>query len=349
MITSKKLLCLCVAIVFLAGCFPTAQQLYPPPTPGSPHKMLENGLGLAQLWETTGVAVWKVYGTAPLALLGNFLVLVDSSKNELKPRLLGFDVHTGRLVWETSLPGGCFSFFNDQSSIYVGAERSLQSYDSSTGLLNWENKDLPSMKIYGMQIDGNNLVAYYTEAWGNTETQVIYKLDTSNGKLLNTQEIQNLESELEFQSGNANYWIGADADTTVFSTDKTTSQVRWKTKLDTFITTFKTFGQGTILTTAHMDDALYAIDMEDGHLKWQYSQQMVSNPVIVGEKVFVLISGEELTQLDLSTGKKMARARFSPQVGGGEENRNNLIAASGNLMVVYFADSAQVVVYQLEK
>jgi outer membrane protein assembly factor BamB len=342
----KKLLCLSILIVFVAGCLPTAQQLYPLPTPSSPHKVLEDGVGLVQRWETNGVALSELYGRAPLVVLGDYMVLVDLSKNILEPRLLGFDIHTGGLVWETSLPDDCSNFLGDQKSIYIATNHSLQSYAVSTGLLNWENKDLPAQKIYAMQIDNDNLFAYYIKRFKDTNTQVIYTLDAATGKLLDAQDVQFPGTGLSFQDGNSGYWLGGD---TALSTDKTTSRVRWKTTVDTFFMHLRAIGQGTMLTTAHVDDVLYAIDMKDGHLKWQYTQQLISNPVIVGEKVFILISGEELTQLDLSTGKEMARTRFTPQTSGSEENRTNLIAVSGNLMAIYFADSLQVVVYQLAK
>jgi outer membrane protein assembly factor BamB len=343
----KKIIYLHILFIFFAGCLPIEKlSLQSTPTPSSPHIILENGLGLVQLWETNGIVMRKINQETPLFFLGDYLALVDLSKDELAPRLLGFDVQTGRSVWETPLSDGSFSFLSDQTSIIVGAKYSLLSYDVSTGLLNWENKELPSMKIYAMQIDSGDLYAYYDEVFLDNNTQVIYTIDTRTGKLLETQKIPNPVSLWRFQTHDAGYGTKGNE---VLSIDKGSLQVRWKTTLDTFATHWGAIGQETIVTTAHMDDALFAIDMQNGRLKWQYTQQLISNPSIENDSVFALIAGEELIRLNLDTGEKIGSARFTQPNNPNDENSNNLIAVSGDLVAIYFADSYQLVVYKISK
>jgi len=343
----KKLICLSICFIFLASCSPIHETSLPSPIPEQNyrHEILENDLHLSPLWEKTGLIMRDFSGEVAMAFLDDYLILVDYSKGSLAPRLVAFDIQTGKPAWETPLPEPHLSFLSNQNSIFITAGRSLLSYDGKTGTQNWENKNLlPTYKIYAMQIDNDRMYAYYTEVFLDNNTQVIYTLDPNTGELLDTQKIPNPIASLWFQNNNAGYWVGAKE---ILSIDQTTSQVRWQTRLETF-RTVETIDQGIILLMSHMEDALYAINMQDGNLKWTYNQQLISNSVIADNTVFVFISGEKLIGLDINSGEIKGSVHFTQQDNANNENPPE-IAVSGNLIAVYFGDNSQLEVFTITK
>jgi outer membrane protein assembly factor BamB len=344
----KKLIHLSIYFIFFVGCLPIKETSLSTAIPEQKyhHEILENDLHFIPVWEKTGLVLQDFSGKVAMAFLDDYLILVDYSKGSLSPRLIALNIQTGEQAWETPLPEPHLSFLSNQKSIFISAGRSILSYDSKTGTLNWENKNLlPTYKIYAMQIDNDRMYAYYTEEFLDNRTQVIYTLDINTGELLNTQKSPDVVTRLWFQNNNAGYWVGANE---ILSVDQTTSQVRWQTSLETTGITVETIDQGIILLISHMGDALYAIDMESGNLKWIYNQQLISNSVIIDTTVFFLISGEKLIGLDLNSGEIKGSIHFSQQDNVSNANSPEMVV-SHNLMAVYFGDNSQLEVFKIPK
>jgi len=347
---NKVILFLDVLLILVAGCLPIEKltsQTVAAPTNVS-YSVLENGLGLVQLWKVSGIVMWKAYQKAPLAFWGDYLVLVDSSENETSPNLLGFDVHTGKLVWQTHLPDGCFSLINVQGTIFINTKNALQAYDMSTGFLNWENTELPSMKIYAMQNNNDtSIYAYYKDVLGNNKNQVVYTIDITTGEIIDVKKIANPVSMWEFQIEKVSYGTNANE---ILSIDTDSSQVYWKATLeDTFATYLTEVNQEILLAVSRRNHAMYALNTNDGKVKWQYTQHLISNPAVEDESIFVLIAGDELIRFNLHTGERTGKVVFRAQNNSNDENSNNLIVVSGNMLALYFADSSQLVVYEVTK
>ena len=338
-----------VLFVFLTGCLPVEKiASQPPPTQNFSHTIADDSLGLIQLWSVSGIKMWRTVEDVQFGLVDNYLVLVDyiDSSRGTSPKLLGLDSNTGELVWESQLSNCCYSFISGQDSVFITTDHSLQSYDISTGMMNWENNEVEAIKIYSMQIEGNELYAYYVGGFFNNNEQVIYTLDIPTGKLIDTQIIKNPISGLWFQDNNVYYWKGGNK---VWATDKANSKIRWEITLDTFSLNLESIGESLMIFTGRVDNPIYAIDMKDGSTKWKSEQQLISNSVIENGSVYALVTGEELLRLDLYTGDIIGMTRFTSKSNSHNESAHNLIAVSSNVIAVYFGDNSQLVVYEIAK
>jgi len=94
---------------------------------------------------------------------------------------------------------------------------------------------------------------------------------------------------------------------------------------------------------------MYAINAKNGALKWVSQQQLTSNPVIDNNSLFFLTSGKELIKSDLQTGELVASTSFTHQDDDNTNNLYNLMAVSGDLIAIYFADNSQLTVYKITK
>jgi len=337
-----------VFIIFL-GCSPIKEtSLSPIAVENNRHEILNNDLQLTPIWGKIGLDIRDFLKLGAIGVMQDYLILVDYSTGSNNPRLIAYDFLTGKLVWEVVLPESHLNLLIGQKSIFVSAGRSIMGYDGKTGKKIWENHELPIYRVYAMQIYKSVIYYYYAEDSGNIRTQFIFQLDMDTGELLGIERIPNTSAMLWYQEDNTGYWLDTNK---ILSIDQTTAQITWQTQLDTFRTNIKVIDpdQGIILSTSHMEDVMYAINAKNGALKWVSQQQLTSNPVIDNNSLFILTSGKELIKSDLQTGELVTSTSFTHQDDDNTDNLYNLIAVSGDLIAIYFADNSQLTVYKITK
>lgn len=337
-----------VMIIFL-GCLPIKETSLPSvAVENNRHEILKNALQLTPIWEKIGLDIRDFLKLGAIGTMQDYLILVDYSTGSNNPRLIAYDFLTGNLVWEVVLPEPHLNLLIGQKSIFVSAGRSIMGYDGKTGKKIWENHELPIYRVYAMQIYKNVIYYYYAEDSRNTRTQFIFQLDMDTGELLGIERIPNTSAMLWYQEYNKGYWLDTNK---ILYIDQTTAQIIWQTQLDTFRTNIKVIDpdQGIILSTSHMEDVMYAINAKNGALKWVSQQQLTSNPVIDNNSLFFLTSGKELIKSDLQTGELVASTSFTHQDDDNTNNLYNLMAVSGDLIAIYFADNSQLTVYKITK
>ena len=343
----KVILYILFALLSVSCFFGRTVTVPQPPVIRGSHEIEDDSSILTPLWGENNLVTWKSYEQVPIILLENHLVLIDYTKDNVSPVLKGYEIDTGELAWETTLPNraGNSSYVVKNNSIIIGAGKSLLSYDGETGFLNWENQELPAGKIYAMQVVDDKLLAYYDEAYLDSSTQVVYSLNIFTGELFEIRKIADVDN-LYFMIENVGYWENLK---TIVSTDISTSKILWQTTFDTFKATIEGIHDETIFVRDREDRTLYAVNLHDGGIRWQYNQNLMSNSVVTGNNVLVFIEGEELVQLDLLSGEKKGSTLFSDTNNTVTEDKYNYVAASDNIIAIYFADTLQLGVFRLNQ
>lgn len=95
------------------------------------------------------------------------------------------------------------------------------------------------------------------------------------------------------------------------------------------------------------DGKVWAVNKEDGSIRWKYTQNIVSNVAANDDFAFFLTDNPSLIAVDLYTGEKIAEVTFTPGMGENLTNTSFFVAADEDRVAVYFGSSDQIFIFQL--
>ena len=281
--------------------------------------------------------------------ISNHLVVEGRSNGLLKSTVQVFNTQNGGLEWEISDLPMIYIIVTDPDRVYLAIQYQLRAYDLNSGILSWESEQIPTNKIYHMDIENGKVILYSVEdKWGSRE-QVVRVVDAKNGKILETKRFQ-VQDDLRLlcDSPTNNYWIGSEI---IQAERKSDNKVVWQARV-------KSPGVGCLPTlqglvigiSGYGFTNIYAVDALSGYIVWIYSEKIISNVTQVGEILYAIRDDGDLVGIDLYSGKEIGSVIFSQKRNpDGGISEAYVISSYDNSLYAYWGDSQEIIAFGVQE
>jgi outer membrane protein assembly factor BamB len=302
---------------------------------------------IRELWRHSNLYVVATdYGSNLVALEHN-LFFAGSLAQDEAPTLYRINSQTGEVDWKLpqvfDLP---IVITHDSSHLITasGVPVEINAYDAYDGNHLWR-KTLP-VAVKGTRyllLDNNSLYVNSVPTRfevmdlinGGNSIEMSHSIDAypvfliSNGYVYHRELANRLQASLE-SSGAA----------------------IWQVKFDDELIQIPVFTDEIILVrTGDVLGNVYAIDRETGRVLWGFSSNVVSNIAVSDNNAYFLTVDSHLRVVNLQTGELIGEVVFAPSLQELEPldlaNRKFYVAASEDIVAVYFGSSRQLFTFQL--
>ena len=256
-----------------------------------------------------------------------------------------YDTATNEEKWVADDIEGMWSMAATATDLYVSVNWELRDYDLRSGALVWRSDQLPGHSSYAMIPNpGDRVLLHSTEDVPWNLAAVIREYDVSSGELVATRRLPIAEFSRIVPSQSLEYlWLGGSH--LKLASDSGDPQ-SWKVDFDGPIRSWPIEFGNLLLLRVGYPSSLYALDASTGNSIWTIDEDLASDPVIFQGKIYAITVDAELVSFDPATGRELGSTQYSPPVTN-STSRQNLyaVAASGEILVVYFGDSCEMLMY----
>lgn len=286
------------------------------------------------VWQKDHIMVFIDVGAPMLTAAPNRIIALG-----IQPKnLYSFDSQTGNLVWEKpdAFPN-ILGVYN--STIYLTNLNNLEAYNALDGTKVFEVL-LPYAGLFtSISFEKNNVFMH--SANGS-----FFMLDT-NGNIIKSTG-PNTYPMPYIISNEVTYSNSTDG---IIATDAETGDLIWKATIpDEGFYTGPYFSEDSIYIrtgSSTVPGKVYAINKNNGEIRWKSNAEAISNVVLLGENIYFLSLDGYLLVLDHQTGSEVTNLEFSPRpfiLPTAEWRLGGYYLASdpvNNIIVVSIGDSYQ--------
>jgi outer membrane protein assembly factor BamB len=256
-----------------------------------------------------------------------------------------YDTATNEEQWAAGDIEGTWSMAATATNLYASVNWELRAYDLRTGELVWRSDQLPGHSSYAMvpnPVDRIFLHSTDDSHWDSAA--VIREFDLFSGKLLSTRRLPIAEFSRIVPSRTLKYlWLSESG---LELAADSGNQPTWQVDVGEQIRSWPVELGNLLVLRVGYPSSLFALEASTGRTVWRVEEDLASDPVIFQGKVYAITVDAELVALDPSTGLRIGSIQFSPAVTNGLSRRNLYsVTASDEILVVYFGDSCEILIY----
>jgi outer membrane protein assembly factor BamB len=330
--TALILLCLS-----FCGVYPTLPGL-PTPTPIIPPKRLvSQTLPLKEKWRISVEveAIMSSGRTEQYLWQWTPQGLVFANRGEGQLALL--DSQSGQRLWQVTYKEqiGAHALVADEARVYLASSWRISAYSLATGQLLWQTDKQTPHRGYDLYLRNGFLFEYEIG-----RDYRVHKFDRETGVKLETQVLP-AETPLivvwlaEIDLGRADNWLWA--------IDNTTNQVLWRVPRETLahMNYPPVAAAGLLVMTDN--STLYISKLDIGEILWQQSE-IVSNPVVLDNRVYAMAVDASIRAYDLGNGEEVGILQIEPPVttDAGYALTANL---ADKMIYAYYGDSEEIIAF----
>jgi outer membrane protein assembly factor BamB len=300
-------------------------------------------LPLSEEWRTQ---IYIPFTQPPqMASADQHLIVTSRSDDLLISKLLVYDTFSGKLEWEIDQLPIVDILVADRQKVYVGVQNRIRAYDLNQGNEIWRSEQLPTSKIYRMEINDGSLMAYYVEDKINSREQVIQPLDTEKGTLkdsLRTQIPPN--TKLLCNDANSEFWVGNNM---IWARDSD-GHVLWESEIESPIYCESTPDNQLIVQSGQGNSRIYTIDSLSGQVIWKYLPTVISNIGYKGNVIFAIREDGNLVGIGADSGQEVGVVKFSqPRLADRSISEAYILSIDEDELYAYWGDSQEVIAFKL--
>ncbi len=311
------------------------------------HEIVTNNTSqFVELWKKSDIILtWERTASDLVAVNDRAFLIVlteDISTPSQYSTLRSLDLETGQIEWEVRDKINDNVAYNSKY-IFAGVGRKkVVAYDTITGVVVWETP-LQSRSIAHM-------VATEYELHVEASPAQSYVIDTITGAVKNTTSSSE-GSPVYFVDDNIAYWQPLPL--YLRATNAKTKNTIWEVQFaDPFVATPLFSGDHIFVRTRL--GRLYVLDRSSGAILWKiddlHADFLASNITVSSNVVYFLTKDAHLQVRDVQTGHTLGTLIFEPSLfdlsDGDYANNTFNVAASSNIVLVYFGDSQQLFAFR---
>jgi len=331
--TAFILLCLS-----LCGLYPTLPGL-PTPTPVIPPKrVLSQTLPLTEKWRirvevdsimSSGRTEQYLWQWTPQGLV---------FANRGSGQLALLDAQSGQMLWQVTYIEqiGAHALVADEARVYLVSSWRISTYSLATGQFLWQTDKQMPHQGYDLYLRNGFLFEYEI---GRRDYRV-HKFDRETGVKLETQILPAERPLLvawlaEIDLGRADNWLWA--------MDSTTNRVLWRVPRETLAhMNYPPVAVAGLLVLTD-NSTLSVSKLDTGEILWQQAE-IVSNPVVLEELVYVMAVDGSIRAYDLHQGEEVGILQIEPPLT--PEAGSALAANLADKMIyAYYGDSQEIIAF----
>ncbi len=306
--------------ILLSGCNSDIQVDWQPPI--NYHRVITSS-NLDELWSINDIYIYNNPGDRYIAATNGVVAIQGSNNINSAYGLYAIDIMTGKLLWQVEQNAMATMVTND-NSFYLGESgggSKLTSYDSQSGVLQWEKSFFSS----GIE----DLVNYHNSLYAQVATSKHYWLNPDSGKSI--------------------YGVEMDSPP-FFDYDGCGEKIQSPIYFYNIIVFY---------TKNALDTQICSLDSTTGNLIWQREYNIISNVIVTDIGVVFLVKEGSVLSLDLKSGSENGLLKIDisdlPFILSSNHKQiqvGNYSVAYDNenhYLIVYLGDSRQLFSFQIFK
>ena len=220
----------------------------------------------------------------------------------------------------------------------------MEAYDITSGKVLWQGAEQPKFKRGGLSVypNGENLDVY------DSVEGKLYVLNARTGETLEFVEWPHIivRKDGNYYSRNCGYKY------CYFNLSNPTESKLWQHQFDGFPRIWPIFIDGLVYVGT--DTGIYAIEIETGDIHWQSTDDYVTGIGIGDELVYAVAADAAIVGLNLETGQLVGKVEMEPDRTVQDDvelghNTSYSIAVSDKYVAVYYGNSGELMVFQIEQ
>ncbi len=297
-------------------------------------------------WQASDIFIAQSFiARSNLIALEDSLFFVGSTHSTNFPTLQKMNMQTGLNEWQgQQIDSFSILVAGNEQNIVVGSgiPGTVTVFDTQSG-------DVVAERTFSFTIRGvHYILAAENKLFVNTSPVRFQILEEDSGKTVSFRNVADLYPIYLVQNGIIYHRV---LENSLQAVDEQTGRMIWGRGFDEDIVHQPLFTEENILVrTGESTGHIYALDRLTGKTIWSSEPGVVSNVAVAGNWAYYLTNESHLHVADLQTGMLVADIVFAPAIleldGFDQVNSDFSVAATDNMVVVYFGSSHQLFAFQ---